>query len=205
MKAESAELRFDWVASIVNAIREYRAKTARLKQNNTSPPNAEDESTRITSKKVGKKDNWLADKSVGACMKCQATFSTLKRRHHCRLCGKIFCKDCCHKAPVPDSTKKVRICDDCSNELQRSTILATPDSIETRERASTAPLISPVITQPLPSIPINNPPNTINITTTNTTSTPIIEEQPPPTQVPLNSVGRSKVLNIPKPATTFYL
>ena len=29
------------------------------------------------------------------CYECGTLFTTFKRRHHCRLCGQIFCYDCC--------------------------------------------------------------------------------------------------------------
>jgi len=32
-----------------------------------------------------------------ACDNCQCRFSFFTRRHHCRLCGSIFCYDCCWK------------------------------------------------------------------------------------------------------------
>ncbi|EFP82878.2 hypothetical protein PGT21_019176 [Puccinia graminis f. sp. tritici] len=38
---------------------------------------------------------WVPDNHVHRCMgKCQAGFSVLKRRHHCRLCGGVFCSSC---------------------------------------------------------------------------------------------------------------
>ncbi|WAQ89655.1 hypothetical protein PtA15_11A345 [Puccinia triticina] len=38
---------------------------------------------------------WVPDNHVNRCMgKCQMWFSVLKRRHHCRLCGGVFCSSC---------------------------------------------------------------------------------------------------------------
>ena len=34
---------------------------------------------------------WVVDESVTSCPKCQIEFSMLRRRHHCRQCGGIFC------------------------------------------------------------------------------------------------------------------
>jgi len=31
---------------------------------------------------------------VSSCRKCQKKFTRLRRRHHCRLCGAIFCSAC---------------------------------------------------------------------------------------------------------------
>lgn len=37
---------------------------------------------------------WLQDETVSHCPKCNNGFSFFNRRHHCRMCGGIFCKDC---------------------------------------------------------------------------------------------------------------
>lgn len=41
-------------------------------------------------------------------------FSLLNRRHHCRVCGKIFCKECC---PKRKSYFGNRVCGDCANTI----------------------------------------------------------------------------------------
>ena len=41
---------------------------------------------------------WLPDSYAASCGHCFLPFKPLARlRHHCRLCGKIFCHACCHK------------------------------------------------------------------------------------------------------------
>lgn len=41
---------------------------------------------------------WLPDSHATHCMSCHLDFRPFTRlRHHCRLCGKIFCASCCHK------------------------------------------------------------------------------------------------------------
>eukprot|EP00586_Coscinodiscus_wailesii_P015433 CAMPEP_0172516626 /NCGR_PEP_ID=MMETSP1066-20121228/277825_1 /TAXON_ID=671091 /ORGANISM="Coscinodiscus wailesii, Strain CCMP2513" /LENGTH=332 /DNA_ID=CAMNT_0013298191 /DNA_START=158 /DNA_END=1152 /DNA_ORIENTATION=- len=37
---------------------------------------------------------WEKDHVQTTCTECHIEFSPLNRRHHCRLCGKIFCRDC---------------------------------------------------------------------------------------------------------------
>lgn len=37
---------------------------------------------------------WVPDEQASVCRSCQAPFTTLKRRHHCRCCGNIFCATC---------------------------------------------------------------------------------------------------------------
>ncbi|EFJ41459.1 hypothetical protein VOLCADRAFT_119689 [Volvox carteri f. nagariensis] len=41
---------------------------------------------------------WLPDSHATECLSCHMPFRPFTRlRHHCRLCGKIFCSACCHK------------------------------------------------------------------------------------------------------------
>jgi hypothetical protein len=39
-------------------------------------------------------NHWVDDKSVISCYNCQESFSFINRKHHCRNCGKVFCKTC---------------------------------------------------------------------------------------------------------------
>lgn len=59
---------------------------------------------------------WKPDDSVTVCDRCTLPFSLLRRRHHCRCCGCIFCEGCCHDrlliAEVNPSTPQ-RVCTDC--------------------------------------------------------------------------------------------
>eukprot|EP01103_Thecamoeba_quadrilineata_P015624 TRINITY_DN4997_c0_g1_i1.p1 TRINITY_DN4997_c0_g1~~TRINITY_DN4997_c0_g1_i1.p1 ORF type:complete len:657 (-),score=145.60 TRINITY_DN4997_c0_g1_i1:134-1954(-) len=38
--------------------------------------------------------NWIPDSSVDNCLICASAFSLFNRRHHCRLCGGIYCNIC---------------------------------------------------------------------------------------------------------------
>ncbi|KAG7795670.1 hypothetical protein KL944_005307 [Ogataea haglerorum] len=40
------------------------------------------------------RDYWLDDSSATKCRACDRTFTTFRRKHHCRICGKIFCSSC---------------------------------------------------------------------------------------------------------------
>lgn len=66
---------------------------------------------------------WQDDDSVSNCTHCNAAFSMMKRKHHCRRCGKIFCGDCSNKKrklPTYGLIEAVRLCDACNDwELGR--------------------------------------------------------------------------------------
>lgn len=38
---------------------------------------------------------WMPDSKSKECYDCGQKFSTFRRKHHCRLCGQIFCSKCC--------------------------------------------------------------------------------------------------------------
>jgi len=41
---------------------------------------------------LAKRDHWVPDSDLNYCYNCEKKFIILiRKRHHCRLCGKIFC------------------------------------------------------------------------------------------------------------------
>ncbi|CAI2183573.1 5834_t:CDS:2, partial [Funneliformis geosporum] len=40
------------------------------------------------------KDYWMADDTCRECYDCKSTFTMVRRKHHCRICGQIFCSRC---------------------------------------------------------------------------------------------------------------
>lgn len=37
---------------------------------------------------------WIPDHKVNNCFSCNERFNIIKRKHHCRLCGRIYCHNC---------------------------------------------------------------------------------------------------------------
>uniref|UniRef100_A0AAV1VAA5 FYVE-type domain-containing protein n=1 Tax=Peronospora matthiolae TaxID=2874970 RepID=A0AAV1VAA5_9STRA len=64
---------------------------------------------------------WVKDDFIEACGLCNVEFGLLKRKHHCRSCGLIFCGHC---AATFDRVVKlgyiepVRLCNDCTTTIQ---------------------------------------------------------------------------------------
>ncbi|XP_055538717.1 putative 1-phosphatidylinositol 3-phosphate 5-kinase isoform X2 [Wyeomyia smithii] len=60
---------------------------------------------------------WMPDSTSIECYDCSAKFSTFRRKHHCRLCGQIFCTKCCNQV-VPgkliNCTGDLKVCTYCS-------------------------------------------------------------------------------------------
>lgn len=63
---------------------------------------------------------WQQDNAVANCNKCNVQFGMLKRRHHCRACGFVFCYDCCNKkVALKPGAQPVKVCTDCAKEKTR--------------------------------------------------------------------------------------
>ncbi len=43
------------------------------------------------------KQYWMPDGNCKECYECGDKFNTFRRRHHCRICGQIFCSRCCNQ------------------------------------------------------------------------------------------------------------
>ncbi|UJR36629.1 hypothetical protein I4U23_029349 [Adineta vaga] len=70
---------------------------------------------------------WMKDEDVKDCCQCKKEFSQLRRKHHCRNCGQIFCETCAGtKFPLPSSNKPVRVCDMCRNHLLAQCAVNSP-------------------------------------------------------------------------------
>lgn len=68
------------------------------------------------------RDFWMPDQSCRVCYECDSQFTLFNRRHHCRLCGRIFCAKCTsNRVPTtPNELKtsledwdKIRVCNYC--------------------------------------------------------------------------------------------
>jgi len=80
---------------------------------------------------------WIPNKKMSKCFKCKTDFGMITRKHHCRSCGRIFCRNCtqwnCDKSEYITSTtppndmynylndlfydeKTMKICEECNEE-----------------------------------------------------------------------------------------
>ena len=74
---------------------------------------------------------WITDDSVISCYNCKTEFSMWYRKHHCRMCGKIFCYYCSNnyielvdelksdlpQNPYNEDSKIIRTCDKCKKYM----------------------------------------------------------------------------------------
>lgn len=71
---------------------------------------------RGSSKESDFKQYWMPDSSCRECYDCGDKFTTLRRRHHCRICGQIFCSKCCNQelpGKIMGYRGGVRVCAYC--------------------------------------------------------------------------------------------
>ena len=74
------------------------------------------------------KNFWIPDDHMTNCYKCNSKFiSLISRKHHCRICGNIFCKSCLEtvcEITIYGGEKKIKVCSYCQQkkiELNKDT------------------------------------------------------------------------------------
>ncbi|KAK9281176.1 hypothetical protein L1049_004071 [Liquidambar formosana] len=81
------------------------------------------------------RDFWMPDRSCRVCYECDSQFTVFNRRHHCRLCGRVFCAKCtANSVPAPSSDtnipqeecEKIRVCNYCFKQWEQG--IATLDN-----------------------------------------------------------------------------
>ncbi|KAF2304224.1 hypothetical protein GH714_028660 [Hevea brasiliensis] len=74
------------------------------------------------------RDFWMPDQSCRVCYECDSQFTVFNRRHHCRLCGRVFCAKCTASSiPAPsddprtgsEDWERVRVCNYCFKQWQQ--------------------------------------------------------------------------------------
>src|SRR3989338_6121741 len=64
---------------------------------------------------------WVPDADAPTCSGCEESFGLLRRLHHCRGCGLVFCKPCClFKSEMPEAwglKGRQRVCGKCAMHL----------------------------------------------------------------------------------------
>lgn len=95
---------------------------------------------------------WRPDDQSGLCSRCDAQFSLLLRRHHCRNCGNIVCDNCSKDRAAIGNIEKgkpVRVCGPCKIVLSgRPSISGTSDVSARRVSALPPPPVPPPSRKP---------------------------------------------------------
>ncbi|KAI0718883.1 hypothetical protein C8T65DRAFT_637242 [Cerioporus squamosus] len=68
------------------------------------------------------RDYWMDDELCKECYDCKSVFTTWRRKHHCRICGQIFCSRCASniiKGARFGQEGMVRVCNLCLEKLAK--------------------------------------------------------------------------------------
>ncbi|XP_062087941.1 1-phosphatidylinositol-3-phosphate 5-kinase FAB1B isoform X2 [Humulus lupulus] len=77
------------------------------------------------------RDFWMPDESCRVCYECDTQFTLFNRRHHCRLCGRVFCGKCTENSiPVPsgypttslEEQERIRVCNYCYKQWEQGMV-----------------------------------------------------------------------------------
>ena len=60
---------------------------------------------------------WMPDQLQTCCALCTKTFNMFRRRHHCRICGRVICGDC-SMGKILIKRGRRRLCDSCFSKLE---------------------------------------------------------------------------------------
>ncbi|KAG8906077.1 1-phosphatidylinositol-3-phosphate 5-kinase [Tulasnella sp. 403] len=67
------------------------------------------------------REYWMDDETCKECYDCKSVFSTWRRKHHCRICGQIFCSRCASniiKGSRFGAEGVLRVCNLCLQKLE---------------------------------------------------------------------------------------
>ncbi|EJU00051.1 hypothetical protein DACRYDRAFT_117647 [Dacryopinax primogenitus] len=86
------------------------------------------------------KKYWMEDEHCKECYDCKSVFTTWRRKHHCRICGQIFCSRCASnliKASRFNAEGSVRVCNLCMRMIEEEN--AHSDDDDRRSISSLTP------------------------------------------------------------------
>ncbi|KAI3842940.1 hypothetical protein MKX03_013427 [Papaver bracteatum] len=120
------------------------------------------------------RDFWMPDHSCRVCYECDAQFSTFNRRHHCRLCGRVFCAKCTSKS-IPalsdeessttggeeECVERIRVCDYCYKQWEDE-MKDVSDGVEVMSPGGISPTHSTIHESSQELEGVNKPGQTLN-------------------------------------------
>ncbi|XP_066862217.1 FYVE, RhoGEF and PH domain-containing protein 2 isoform X5 [Kogia breviceps] len=134
LRARSQEEMISWLQACQAAIDQIEKRNETFKAAVQSPE-GDTQEQELQSEELGlRAPQWVRDKMVTMCMRCQEPFNALvRRRHHCRACGYVVCARCSdYRAELKyDDNKPNRVCLDCYTFLTGNVL---PEDKEDKRR-----------------------------------------------------------------------
>jgi hypothetical protein len=67
------------------------------------------------------RQHWMPDQLCKQCYSCDMQFTVFRRRHHCRLCGQVFCNSCSAFFVESQKSKStIRVCQMCFDQVNET-------------------------------------------------------------------------------------
>ncbi|XP_058410447.1 FYVE, RhoGEF and PH domain-containing protein 2 isoform X2 [Diceros bicornis minor] len=130
----SQEEMISWMQACQAAIDQIEKRNETFKAAVQSPE-GDTQERELQSEELGlRAPQWIRDKMVTMCMRCQEPFNALtRRRHHCRACGYVVCARCSdYRAELKyDDNRPNRVCLDCYTFLTGNVL---PEDKEDKRR-----------------------------------------------------------------------
>ncbi|XP_025718117.2 FYVE, RhoGEF and PH domain-containing protein 2 isoform X3 [Callorhinus ursinus] len=134
LQARSQEEMISWIQSCQAAIDQIEKRNETFKAA-VQGPEGDTQEQELQSEELGlRAPQWVRDKMVTMCMRCQEPFNALtRRRHHCRACGYVVCARCSdYRAELQyDDNRPSRVCFHCYTFLTGSVL---PEDKEDKRR-----------------------------------------------------------------------
>lgn len=105
------------------------------------------------------KEFWMKDETASECFRCARPFSAFRRKHHCRLCGQIFCSSCTTLIPGAkfNYSGKMRICKNCLDVVDKYGS-SSPSTLEFDDSMLDSPIVERPSQMPFEVVMDNAPP-----------------------------------------------
>ncbi|XP_049746899.1 FYVE, RhoGEF and PH domain-containing protein 2 isoform X3 [Elephas maximus indicus] len=134
LQARSQEEMISWLQACQAAIDQIEKRNETFKAA-IQGPEGDTQEQELQSEELGlRAPQWVRDKMVTMCMRCQEPFNALtRRRHHCRACGYVVCAKCSdYRAKLKyDDNRPNRVCCNCYTFLTGNLL---PDDKEDKRR-----------------------------------------------------------------------
>ncbi|XP_054424705.1 FYVE, RhoGEF and PH domain-containing protein 2 [Pteronotus mesoamericanus] len=134
LQARSQEEMISWMQACQAAIDQIEKRNETFKAA-VQGPEGDVQGQEPQSEELGlRAPQWVRDKMVTMCMRCQEPFNALtRRRHHCRACGYVVCARCSdYRAELKyDDNRPNRVCLDCYTFLTGNVL---PEDKDDRRR-----------------------------------------------------------------------
>jgi 1-phosphatidylinositol-3-phosphate 5-kinase len=111
------------------------------------------------------RQHWMPDRLCRHCYACDTPFTVFRRRHHCRICGQVFCSNCSgffvpSKNPNqnPDAKTILRACKMCFEQGSEKRQIEEEEDLRKRRKNTNEATTATTATPGAMASPVQNQP-----------------------------------------------